>query len=297
MAGPRRVLSWRAKARRLLSFVHAATYELNPNNFENPWKAAYRTILEDAIKGRDSENAQVREEYDVFLQVTQQANVDVTIRLDRLTARSCRPDLVTGFYVLGEFEADGYPVKDFVVAVFVELKRAPSRREVSFRKGHPYSEQGVHAILRQLHKAQRQVENQASLYLQTRAGLTQDRVMLVAGAGRWMTFAVMYRRKAKRVAMDPWKLVQDLADEKIQDDLEDDMAWYGPGDLLPRGPRQRMPPPLHPMPSGGLQWSPIGKAHGSSLAGHLRDFLNDFERDYVRVKILENTVLRPLHHY
>lgn len=230
----------------------------------------YATVAWLALVGH-TKAACVFTECDVYLEVSD-VSLDETLLFDSQAVRACRPDVAVAYWAL-ERKQGALVVRHLSLAVLVEIKRSPSREKVAMDDGLPYNEAGQREMLELLTAAQEQVTNQGALYMRTEAGLEQDSVALVAGAGRTLSYAIMTRTHDKLTA-DTWKLVGECAElqERKEEEALEITTTPAPTDL-PRG----TPKLTRPAPPPG-EWSELQDVVGEEFALFLRSYLRKFEK-------------------
>lgn len=215
------VLQARTAVQRLLNMVHAATYLLNPHNFEAGWGPVFEDACRAALEGRTAA-ADVMAQLDIIFDGARDIP-HVLQAVDSLTFRSCRPDVAICYYAVKK-RLRGFNVDHLAVPVLVEIKRSPPRYKVSLDSGIPYNRKGRTAIRSQLRKAQKQVLAQGALFLRTRAGQKQRRVMLIAGTGRHFAYTFMSIDDPQYAALDPAQMIVNAVDTQAREEEE---MWQG----------------------------------------------------------------------
>lgn len=272
-------LEWDAVLQNFASQL-AESYEGNPHNLEYYWRAVFEAAGRLVAQKRPL-NTVVDVEHDLYLMSANSSlfttTPESTLDYDKYTVMACRPDLVIGHWVLRQ-DGDKKMVKEFVVVVIIELKRAPSRSLVDAETGRPYNAEGSKAIRLHLRKAQRQGARQASLYLRTPAAKDQRYVWVIAGEGPLTVMACATRSGKLRRVPDETLLSQ-LSDERREDDeVEKRDAQL---DDRPRlNTRSQLPIPKAAADAGGLTWGDVFDGRRGTFGDVVTRLLEEFENDH-----------------
>lgn len=269
-----RLLRWRVL--RKLSLIGASAYGTNPLNFESAWKALYQSVAWEVLLGRTKASG-VFTEVDIFLD-TANLSADETSHLDSLAIRACRPDVAIGYYAVRlSRDRKSFKVLHLNLAVLIEIKRSPSRDLVALDDGLPYGKAGETELNRLAVKAQLQVSGQGALYLRTPAGMRQNTVLLVAVAGRSVSYTIMTRTNDVML-IDTWKLVSDCAELQVQEEEEGLMLTQQKEKRPKRGATKSARPP--PPKAWQFNWSDFLDGAGPEFRDVVRRYVDIFEREF-----------------
>lgn len=264
--------------------LYAGSYRGNPYNFEAYWRPVFEAIARRAAL-RSSRIALVQAERDIYFSSLTDffgGTGNSTLDYDNYTILACRPDVVVGYWRLRP-RPSGKAVKEFVVAIIIEMKRLPSRTLVNPRNGRPYGPAGVVALQRQVLQAQRQGSRQAAIYMRTPAAQMQQYVWVIAATGPDAAVARMTRKHGGPFSQQSDdKILRQLSDEQRLDDRDEFQQMFAPQERAPSTSDAQaeldIPPALNDR--GGLRWRGIMHAQSGAFRSLFRSLLVMFEADH-----------------